>query len=213
MPDSLVEPLLLPLDEPEPPWWAGVETVRRTCIGFSGQSSPSGRGISMTSSGLPRPWKNQLWFSNWIHAAARTLRVSAGLKLSRVINSSETSRGLGSYRRGGFSGRYFLGSMLRPNSVPVEPISGSRRSFHLPSGRRAFLASGGGSCSGPSLIFVPASNRFQSRRSSRCESRLSALSDVVGSWYHCRFLLIRLKTELIARFGSDLLTAAPAPCP
>jgi hypothetical protein len=50
----------------------------------------------MTSSGLPRPWKNQLWFSNWIQAAASALSVSAGLNFSRVISSSETVRGLGS---------------------------------------------------------------------------------------------------------------------
>ena len=40
---------------PEPPWLAGVETVRRTCIGCSGQSSPGWSGTSMISSGLPRP--------------------------------------------------------------------------------------------------------------------------------------------------------------
>ena len=50
----------------------------------------------MTSSASPRPWKNQLWFSNWIHAAASALSVSAGLKVSRVMSSSETSRGFGS---------------------------------------------------------------------------------------------------------------------
>ena len=62
----------------------------------SGQSSPSTGGTSITSSGSPWPWKNQLWFSNWIHAAASEFSVLAGLNASRVISSSDTSRGLGS---------------------------------------------------------------------------------------------------------------------
>jgi len=47
-------------------------------MGFSGQSSPGSSGTSIDASALPRPWKNQLWFSNWIHAAARMFSVVAG---------------------------------------------------------------------------------------------------------------------------------------
>src|SRR3954462_15984034 len=90
-------PLLPPLPDGAPPeLCAGTDTVRRTCIGCSGQSSLSSIGTSIVSSGLPRPWKNQLWFSNWIQAAASTLRVVAGLNSSRVISSRETLRALGS---------------------------------------------------------------------------------------------------------------------
>src|SRR5690242_1563437 len=98
--------------------------------------------------------------------------------------------------------------MLRVNAVPVEPISASFRSFHFPSGRRAVSASGGGSSSPCLRIGVPVSNRLRSRRSRRSDSRLSAFRLVVGSSYHCRFLLTLLNTAWSARFGSDLDRAA-----
>src|SRR3954453_15724770 len=162
---------------------------RRTCIGFSCQESPWSSGTSIVSSALPRPWKNQLWFSNWIHVAASTLRLTAGLKKSRVISSSETLRALGSWRRGGFSGLIRFGLMLRENALLFEPIPGSFRAFHVPSGCRATSTSGGGSSIPFLRIGTEVSNRLKSRRSSLSDSRLSAFSGVVGSSYHLRFLL------------------------
>src|SRR3954470_5129039 len=96
--------------------------------------------------------------------------------------------------------------MLRVKPLPVEPISGSLRSFQRPSGRRAVRASGGGSSAASVLISSEVSKRFMSRRSSRSDSRFSPFSDVVGSRYHGRFSLILLKTACMARFGSDRLT-------
>src|SRR4051812_905029 len=190
-------------------WCAGTATVRRTRIGCSGQSSLSSSGTSSTSSGLPRPWKNQLWFSNWIHAAASTFRVVAGWNSCRVMSSSETFRALGSWRRGGFSGRIRFGSTFRVNALSVDPMSGSFRSFHLPSGRRAFSASSGGSSIPCLRIGVEVPNRFMSRRSSRSDKRFKAFSPVVGSSYQARFLLTRLNTPRRTLLESDLLTASP----
>src|SRR3954453_21775891 len=199
---------MLPLLSPdERVWCAGTATVRRTRIGSSGQSSPCSSGTSSTSSLLPRPWKNQLWFSNWIHAGARTFRVVAGWNSWRVMSSSETFLALGSCKRGGFSGLMRFGSTLRVNSLPFEPISGSFRSFHLPSGRRAVRASFGGSSMPCLRIGVEVSNRFRSRRSSRSDRRFSALSPVVGSSYQARFLLTRLKTPRRTLLESDLAIA------
>src|SRR3954454_12492822 len=127
------------------------------------------------------------------------------------MSSRETSRGLGSYRRGGFSGLIFFGSMLRPNSVPAAPMSGSFKSFHMPSVRRAVRASAGGSSVASVLIFGPASNRFMSRRSRRWERRFSALSEVVGSCHHWRLRLMRLNTACMARLESDLLMDSAPP--
>src|SRR3954469_4400006 len=180
-------------------------------MGCSGQSSPSSIGISMTSSGLPRPWKNQLWFSNWIHAAASALSVSAGLKGARFIRSSEIFRGFGSYSRAPRSGLIRFGLMLRLNARPAEPMSGSFRSFQRPSGRRAVSASLGGSSVASSLIWSRVSNRFLSRRSRRSASRLSALSEVIGSSYHWRLRLILVNVRDSTRTGSDLSLIAISP--
>src|SRR6058998_3356986 len=96
--------------------------------------------------------------------------------------------------------------MLRENAVPVEPMSGSSRSFQRPSGWRAFSTSDGGSSSPCLRIGVPVSNRLRSRRSSLSESRLSAFSPTVGISYHCRLRLSLENTECSARLGRDLLT-------
>src|SRR3954465_2927947 len=188
-------------------WCAGTATVRRTRIGCSGQSSLSSSGTSSTSSGLPRPWENQLWFSNWIHAAASTFSVVAGWNSCRVMSSSETFRALGSWRRRAFSGRFRFGSTLRVKALSVDPMSGSFRSFHFPSGRRAVSASSGGSSMPCLRIGVEVSNRFMSRRSSRSESRFSALSPVVGSSYQAPFRLPRLNTPRRTLLESDLAIA------
>jgi hypothetical protein len=58
--------------------------VARIFIGLpSGQSSSSPSGTSTNSSGEFSPCPNQSWFWNWIQQAARTLRVVAGLNVSR----------------------------------------------------------------------------------------------------------------------------------
>src|SRR3954452_14191042 len=189
----------------------GEPTVRRTRIGCSCQSSESSIGTSIVSSGLPRPWKNQLWFSNWIQAAASALSVVAGLNVSRVISSSETLRALGVWRRGGFSGLIRLGSMLCVNSRPTEPMSGSSRSFQRPSGRRALSASGGGSSVRGFFSRLGLSKRFLSRRSSRSDSRLSDLRLTSGSSYHWRVRVILVKPFESARAGSALLISADPP--
>src|SRR3954452_5994027 len=189
----------------------GEPTVRRTRIGCSCQSSESSIGTSIVSSGLPRPWKNQLWFSNWIQAAASALSVVAGLNVSRVISSSETLRALGVWRRGGFSGLIRLGSMLCVNSRPTEPMSGSSRSFQRPSGRRALSASGGGSSVRAFFSRLGLSNRFLSRRSRRRASRFSAFRLTVGHWYHWRLRLALLNVLDRTRTGSGLLTGVPLP--
>src|SRR3954467_11047737 len=125
------------------------------------------------------------------------------------MRSSETFRALGSWRRGGFSGRIRFGSTFRVNGLSVDPMSGSFRSFHLPSGRRAFSTSSGGSPIPCLRIGVEVSNRFMSRRSSRSDKRFKAFSGVVGSSYQARFLLTRLKTPRRTLLESDLLTASP----
>src|SRR4051794_3105043 len=175
--------------------------------------SPDSSGTSIVSSDLPRPWKNQLWFSNWIQAAASTLRLTAGLNSSRVISSSETLRALGSCRSGGFSGLIRFGLMLRENADLFEPIPGSFRSFQVPSGSRAVSASLGGSSIPFLRIGTEVSNRLKSRRSSRSDSRFSAFSGVVGSWYHCFFLFTRPKTRCMARADNDLFTGSSPPRP
>src|SRR4051794_3839373 len=191
---------------PYSPWWAGSATVRRMCMWSSGQSSPSRSGTSMTSSGSPWPWKNQLWFSNWIHAAASEFSVVAGLNVSRVMSSSETSRGLGSMSRGSFSGLMRSGGMLRVNWVPAAPMSGWSRSFQRPPGVRAVRTSGGGSS--PLRPLPNSPWRLRSRRSSRAARRFRACSPTSGSSCHWRPRFTRAKTECSTRRGIDVFPEA-----
>ena len=92
----------------------------------------------------PSPWKNQLWFSNCNQAAASALMMPAGLNSSRAIKRRLITRGSGSSSRL-VSVTVFASGTLRPKPDPLEPIQGSFRSFHVPSGVRARLTSSVGS--------------------------------------------------------------------
>ncbi len=87
----------------------------------------------MNWSGEFSPWPNQSWFSIWIQQAASTLRLVAGLKVSRFKRRRLTSLGLGSISRGIGSGAVASGGALRPKRLPTMPISGSAGSWYEPS--------------------------------------------------------------------------------
>ena len=83
----------------------------------------------------------------WIHAAAITLTILAGLKVLRVMSRSAMSRGFGS--PGTACACPFDRSWLRPKGVPAEPMHGSRASLYFPSGDRAPFQRSGVSLSAP----------------------------------------------------------------
>ena len=98
--------------------------VLRTFISASPHSSPGSSATTTDSSGELSPWLNQSWFWNWIQAAASTLSVVAGLKLSRTSSLVLTVRGLGVMSLGGSSGTVMPSGWLRPKRAPAMPIRG-----------------------------------------------------------------------------------------
>ena len=88
----------------------------------------------------PFLWTNQSCTWNWIHAAARTLRIVAGWNVVRVRSSRLTRRGFG-FIRLAVSGNVSLSGTLRPNRVPELPMRGHFKSLYIPSLVRAFTGS------------------------------------------------------------------------
>ena len=74
----------------------GSSLIRGIRIGFSGQGSPGGSGMSTRREVSPSPWVNQSWIMNCSHDAARVFTLVAGRNGSRVSSRRLTSRGLGS---------------------------------------------------------------------------------------------------------------------
>src|SRR5215813_6703528 len=109
-----------------PPRWVASGALDEH--GTSGSSS-----IRKGRCGSLGPWVNQSWTWNWIQAAARTLRVVAGMNVSRVISFRLISRGLGCRRPGSGSARARAGSTFRPKRVRALPMAGSARSLYVPS--------------------------------------------------------------------------------
>ena len=117
-------------------------------MGFSGQGSSGPRGSCQGLSFVLLPWENQSRIWNWSQAAARRLRVVAGVKVLRVRSSVETTRGLGVIRVEAGSWRLSAMGTLRPKRAPAEPIKGHLRSLKVPSAVREVWTLGWGGVGG-----------------------------------------------------------------
>ena len=78
-------------------------------------------------------WLNQSCVWNWIHAAARRLRVVAGMNSRRPSTERLTSRGSGTRIWSAPSGQVSSIGTLRPNTVPLAPMRLSLTSLPVPS--------------------------------------------------------------------------------